>query len=593
MEAGKGLPTTPIIDTYTPEYLAKLKKDLENTTETTKKEELHTLVDTVAKDVFTHLEKLNILAKPVSINFVETYNKFLDLSKTIDPKSDKEEVCRKCKVILDTIATFPARPKVTVSESPDISQPLTAPSITAGAPRIRRPAFLRDTPEDVPRSQDLYDINIIAKRLAVFKQKELLDMTYVATIDEGMREVTLTWSAFTSVVEVIEDFLKIPEKNRDFTKAQASLSEKLKNMKEEELKCYKSLLGARDAIMSKSKIVLLTKELKNELYDEFSESIDKKFSETFKTFNLDSLKRLKELKDKIEELLFLKDEMLEKKVAIHMESEDRKVTAEYRALRQARREFNGNFDSTNIFEAAENGDLDFIEGVYSKATLPDARKFLFFTKLLEQKNELGYSVLDIACYYGYEDIVDWLLLQQTSRKIPCSFGYLPLHWAAKGGHLNICKKLCAKKPMLTLSEINHAAFGKYDRTALHIAAYNNFPEIVRFLLELGANPNARTSKENGCVTPLHEAIQQGHNVVAALFLDRNSNTDVETFDGEGRTALWWAISLGNTAIASLLIGHGTYKRNKDPRLLNSIANLLLVQPAQNRDSVRKFLESLL
>ncbi len=60
-------------------------------------------------------------------------------------------------------------------------------------------------------------------------------------------------------------------------------------------------------------------------------------------------------------------------------------------------------------------------------------------------------------------------------------------------------------------DVNATSEGGY--TALHAAAENNHPEVVRLLLKHGANPNAQL--ENG-VTPAEIAEQQGYFEVASI-----------------------------------------------------------------------------
>ena len=132
---------------------------------------------------------------------------------------------------------------------------------------------------------------------------------------------------------------------------------------------------------------------------------------------------------------------------------------------------------------------------------------------------------------------------------------------------------------------------------------------MRLLLNCGANPNLRTSRQNGHVTPLHESVQQGElnylsncsDVRSILYrpgvvipeLQHRVDLKVETPDIDGRTALWWAISLGRTDYAAKIIAHPSYVRKKDPKDPNSRESLLsIVPPADNKDEVKKFLEGL-
>ena len=222
------------------------------------------------------------------------------------------------------------------SEAPSIAQPSVSHAASEKA-RVPDPSDALLNPEDVPRSQNIYDINRLTAELQEFRKTELEYMIYIACIDNEMREtITLVWSGANCLLQVVDDLLQRNEGARDFAFAQRSLSAKFALSKKEELDCYKSLLGARDAIISKGQRVPITRELKAQLLQEYEALVDKRFADIAKEFTEDSLNDLDALKAKmediIEEKLLLKDDLLESKVALHMESEDRKTTDEYRAL---------------------------------------------------------------------------------------------------------------------------------------------------------------------------------------------------------------------------------------------------------------------
>jgi uncharacterized protein len=148
------------------------------------------------------------------------------------------------------------------------------------------------------------------------------------------------------------------------------------------------------------------------------------------------------------------------------------------------------------FEASAIGDLASVE----KAVSADPAAISAYS-------HDGWTLLHLSAFFGYGDIVDYLLGFQpdlTARsKNPMSVN--PLQSALANGHKQIAHKLIdAGAP------INEPEFGW---TPLHYAAHNNLPEIAQILLGRGADPRART--EDG-KTPLDLAREKGHTQVAEL-----------------------------------------------------------------------------
>lgn len=82
-----------------------------------------------------------------------------------------------------------------------------------------------------------------------------------------------------------------------------------------------------------------------------------------------------------------------------------------------------------------------------------------------------------------------LLHKGVSPDIKDLSGYTALHYAARGGHYDICKKL----------------------------------------LDMGANPDVQT--RCGKTTPLHRAAMQNHYNIIKLLTDHGANLNIEDADG--------------------------------------------------------------
>lgn len=67
-----------------------------------------------------------------------------------------------------------------------------------------------------------------------------------------------------------------------------------------------------------------------------------------------------------------------------------------------------------------------------------------------------------------------------------------------------------------------------DSTPLHIVAYLGHVDIVKLLLEAGANPNKKDALEE---TPLHKAAFSNHPAIVNILLEAGANSNAQSFDG--------------------------------------------------------------
>ncbi len=88
----------------------------------------------------------------------------------------------------------------------------------------------------------------------------------------------------------------------------------------------------------------------------------------------------------------------------------------------------------------------------------------------------------------------------------------------------------------------------FNRTPLHWAAWGGRVEIVRMLIDAGANVNVQDEWGN---TPLHEATSLGRVEIAQMLIDARANVNVQ--DNDGGTPLHRAAEFGKTEIAQMLI----------------------------------------
>jgi len=161
----------------------------------------------------------------------------------------------------------------------------------------------------------------------------------------------------------------------------------------------------------------------------------------------------------------------------------------------------------------------------------------------------GSSVLLLAAYFGHPELAEVLVRHGANpdvfeasalgdlesvrkwvgsdRGLVNSFapdGFYPLGLAAYFGHCAIVEFLLTKGANGSL-----AARNAQKVTALHAGASRGGTEIVKMLLEAGADPNAK--QERGFV-PLHSAAANGAIATVELLLKHGAIADARADDGK-------------------------------------------------------------
>jgi hypothetical protein len=105
-------------------------------------------------------------------------------------------------------------------------------------------------------------------------------------------------------------------------------------------------------------------------------------------------------------------------------------------------------------------------------------------------------------------------------------------------------------------ELLPAADPENRHRALALAAQHGHVEVVKLLLDAGADPNLYNPEGNHPhSTPLHQAALAGHEAVVRLLVERGARLDIEDTIYQG-TPLGWAMHAGQTGIEIYLRDQG-------------------------------------
>jgi uncharacterized protein len=226
---------------------------------------------------------------------------------------------------------------------------------------------------------------------------------------------------------------------------------------------------------------------------------------------------------------------------------------------------------TPLMVAARSGYPVVVEQLLAKGANPDAHGSRGQTALMWAVSERHPDVVKVLLAHGAN--IHARSNRESMVQAVTPHGYLPynrdipfgsdsaLLFAARSGDLASAKLLVGAG-----ANVNDA--DAWGVSAVTLAAHSGFEELVEFLLEKGADPNA----EGPGFTGLHEAIMlRNERIVAALLAHgadanlplktwtplRRSSAD-HNFDPElvGASPLWLAARWSEPAVMRLLVQHG-------------------------------------
>lgn len=193
----------------------------------------------------------------------------------------------------------------------------------------------------------------------------------------------------------------------------------------------------------------------------------------------------------------------------------------------------GHKDTTPLMEAANSGHSDIVKLLIERKASINA-----------QTNQ-GNTPLILAAANGHTECVRLLLEGGARTEEHNESGHTALMEAASNGHVDVAKLLISKGA--SINTHSH----EFKESALTLACYKGQLEMVKFLLEAGADQEHKTEEMH---TALMEASMDGHVEVARLLLDSGAQVTMPADSFESPLTL--AACGGHVELAMLLLERG-------------------------------------
>ncbi|XP_062555858.1 ankyrin repeat and KH domain-containing protein mask-like isoform X3 [Armigeres subalbatus] len=190
-------------------------------------------------------------------------------------------------------------------------------------------------------------------------------------------------------------------------------------------------------------------------------------------------------------------------------------------------------DLTPLMETASAGHVDIIKLLLKHGADVNAQ------------SSTGSTPLMFACAGGHEEVVRVLLDNGANVEDHNENGHTPLMEAASAGHVGVAKILLERGAGIN----THS--NEFKESALTLACYKGHLDMVRYLLEAGADQEHKTDEMH---TALMEASMDGHVEVARLLLDSGAQVNMPKDSFESPLTL--AACGGHVDLAMLLIERG-------------------------------------
>eukprot|EP00438_Fugacium_kawagutii_P014931 Skav215671 [mRNA] locus=scaffold310:174339:175472:- [translate_table: standard] len=220
--------------------------------------------------------------------------------------------------------------------------------------------------------------------------------------------------------------------------------------------------------------------------------------------------------------------------------------------------------------AASEGQLDIVNILIEAGAKKNARA----------KDGVGCTALHFSSRNGHLEVCRRLLTAKAALKAMTAHGVTPLHFAAEGGHLQVVQLLVEAGAQKDAAVTETAGVTKGTRP-IHCAIHTSQLEVVRFLVEAGASADGTlapavlcgnsevvelllksraaidAASEDG-ITPLHVAAVHGKWDMVKLLVDSGADKNAATAE-EGMTALCFASAEGCLEMVEWLVEAGADK----------------------------------
>ncbi|XP_077994497.1 uncharacterized protein LOC144448217 [Glandiceps talaboti] len=202
-------------------------------------------------------------------------------------------------------------------------------------------------------------------------------------------------------------------------------------------------------------------------------------------------------------------------------------------------------EKTVLHKAAEWGHLDVVKYFVSQCHFD-----------VNMRSRDGITPLHLAAAYGNTDTVMFLLDHKALISLQSHYRETPLFWAVAHGNVDVVKLLVQRGARAELQP--QSASGPTDWNFLHVAASSGHADMCMYLLDRGFDMHSVTHKAmemNGYyaqgVNALHLAAGHGRQSVIKFLIE--SGADVDAKDSENCTPLHYAAQFGYAKAVQELI----------------------------------------